>query len=241
MLEPGLCRVGQGVKKVVYGGREASVKAGEWLLLPADVAIDVENEAGPGGYLAHVLTFPQLMLRDFFQTTASSLPVPKGPTDASSWHLPPDSRLDLAWDRLNQSLNEKDAPLLQLHALQEMWLVIGLAGRLSPLLSTAQDGLTAKVQQLLMSDPSATWSQEEVASRMHMSSPTLRRHLLSEGQSFRAILEEVRMTQALNHLQCSSRGIEDIANACGYLSASRFAMRFRKRYGIAPRELRRAL
>ena len=49
------------------------------------------------------------------------------------------------------------------------------------------------------------------------------------------------MAYALSHLQTTRRSIDDIAHACGYASASRFAVRFRQRFGLSPRALRQAI
>ncbi|QZI68866.1 helix-turn-helix domain-containing protein [Pseudomonas protegens] len=53
--------------------------------------------------------------------------------------------------------------------------------------------------------------------------------------------EAVLLGLALQWLQTTPRPIGEIAAASGYASASRFAVRFRKHYGLSPRELRAAI
>ncbi len=54
---------------------------------------------------------------------------------------------------------------------------------------------------------------------------TLRRRLQQESQSFRQIVEEVRMAHALGQLQTTSRPIGEVAQNSGYQSGSRFTAR----------------
>jgi transcriptional regulator GlxA family with amidase domain len=49
---------------------------------------------------------------------------------------------------------------------------------------------------------------------------------------------DARMSLALTLLQASDLSVNNIANAVGYSSASRFAVRFRQRFGFAPSAIR---
>nr|WP_232434489.1 helix-turn-helix domain-containing protein [Pseudomonas fuscovaginae] len=69
----------------------------------------------------------------------------------------------------------------------------------------------------------------------------MRRQLANEDDSFSNILENVRLGMALPWLQTTPRPMGEIAAAGGYASASRFAVRFRKHYGLSPREFRAAI
>jgi AraC-like DNA-binding protein len=242
MLEPGLCRVSHGTKRVFLGEQSVAVGAGQWLLLPANIALDIDNEPDARGYLAQVLSIPQQLVSEFHQGHAQHWSnATAGQIGLRDWRMARHPRLDAAWQRLLQSLVDQEPVALQKHLLHEVLLILGLSGHLQPLLGHADGGLSMRLQQLLMSDPSADWSQDAVAARFHMSSPTLRRHLAAEGQTFREILDSVRMAYALSHLQTTRRSIDDIAHACGYASASRFAVRFRQRFGLSPRALRQAI
>jgi AraC-like DNA-binding protein len=78
-----------------------------------------------------------------------------------------------------------------------------------------------------------------LAARGHaLSEASLRRRLASESASFTSLVIDARMTIALERLQSSSHSITRIALDVGYESASRFAVRFRARFGIAPSEIR---
>ena len=100
------------------------------------------------------------------------------------------------------------------------------------------DLLTEQVRQFIMLSPSRAWTAHDIASRLALSVPTLRRKLREESQSFRQIVEEVRMAVALSQLQSTRLPIGEIALQCGYLSSSRFTARFRQHYGCLPKTLR---
>ncbi|MCF8481144.1 MAG: AraC family transcriptional regulator [Rhodospirillum sp.] len=97
-----------------------------------------------------------------------------------------------------------------------------------------------RVREVVSEDLARPWKAGEVAARLAMSEPTLRRHLATEGETFTDLLADARMTQALALLQASNWTVEAVAAAVGYASPSRFAVRFRVRFGLAPSEIRGA-
>jgi AraC-like DNA-binding protein len=111
----------------------------------------------------------------------------------------------------------------------------GLCG---PLLVERQQDLSAQVRQLIMLSPAQAWSVSRVAKMLFLGESTLRRRLQQESQSFRQIVEEVRMAHALGQLQTTSRPIGEIAQNSGYQSGSRFTARFRQHYGLLPKHVR---
>lgn len=84
----------------------------------------------------------------------------------------------------------------------------------------------------------ADWSAAMLAGRLHCSEATLRRRLAKQGTGFRTLLTDVRMTRALTLLQVTPWPVEQIAGAVGYESPSRFAARFKERFGFAPSAVR---
>jgi len=98
--------------------------------------------------------------------------------------------------------------------------------------------LMRRVWGLLGSDPARDWNTGAVSQAVAMSEATLRRRLAAEGAKFSELLADVRMTRALQLLQSTSLPISRIALEVGYESASRFAIRFRKRFGFAPTAIR---
>jgi AraC-like DNA-binding protein len=240
VLEPALCKVVHGHKRVRGpDGHEVQIRAGQWLMLPAHQPLLVQNEPDEEGYLAHMLTFSQADLNDFCRSIPWNKRVDASARAASC--IDSNDRLDEAWQRLLGSVAREESPWLQRHLLQEVWWVLALMHTLTPWTDPSVGVWTQRTQSLLMSQPSADWSQERVATHFCMSVPTLRRRLAQEGQSFRRVLDDIRMNHALTHVQTTRRNIEDIAHACGYASASRFSQRFRDRFGLTPRALRKTV
>ena len=66
----------------------------------------------------------------------------------------------------------------------------------------------------------------------------MRRRLAEEGASFFELLSDVRMSHALTLLQVTDLPVIQIAYEVGYKSQSRFALRFRRRFGFAPLAVR---
>ncbi|MOA33680.1 CFA/I fimbrial subunit D [compost metagenome] len=71
-----------------------------------------------------------------------------------------------------------------------------------------------------------------------MSEVVLRRKLSAENSALRSLMIDVRMSRALLLLQATDWPISAIAQYVSYESSSRFAERFRKRFGFAPTAIR---
>lgn len=82
------------------------------------------------------------------------------------------------------------------------------------------------------------WTMPAVARQLAMSEATLRRRLQAEQAGFSELLADTRMSAAMTLLQSTDRPVAQIAAEVGYESASRFAVRFRERFGFAPTAVR---
>ena len=142
------------------------------------------------------------------------------------------------WSNLLHAVRQDLPEALQKH--QDFGLLLALLhdGVAGPLLIERNSHLSEQARQFIMLSPARAWTAQDVASRLALSVPTLRRRLREESQSFRQIVEEVRMAVALSHLQSTRLPIGEIALQCGYLSSSRFTARFRQHYGCLPKTLR---
>ncbi|AHK20942.1 helix-turn-helix transcriptional regulator [Yersinia similis] len=117
-------------------------------------------------------------------------------------------------------------------------LLLWLAQRDVKFILNDGNSLSEKVRRCLANDPHRIWSASEVADHMIMSEVVLRRKLAAENILLRDLMIDVRMTSALRLLQGTDWPISLIANQIGYESSSRFAERFRKRFGFAPTAIR---
>lgn len=233
-----LCRVRHGRKRLVIGARTMEAGADSLVLLPAGLALDLANLPGPDGYLVDVVTVPADLLVAARSRAAGAAPAPADPLALC---VPLQPALLREWDHLLALLAAEAAPAQCRHAADGVLLALQLLGAAAPLLLDGRGPLAPRIARLLAQDPAAEWSAERIAERLAISPSTLRRRLKKERSSWRALLQEARLGQALAWLQATRRPIAEIAAGCGYSSASRFAIRFRARYGLSPAALRRAL
>jgi AraC-like DNA-binding protein len=240
IFTPMLCRVRQGEKLVQWDEHSMRVGSQHLILLPAGRELGIANYPGAqGAYIADVITLTPELLRNFRQHHGTTIDAhAKSFTDLC---VPLDRHAEIAWENLLNSIASDAPQSMRIHYAEGVLLALSLTGSAEPLLTDRRDPLGARIQQLLMLDLAADWTVSVVAERLHLGASTLRRQLANEGSSFSQILEQVRLGLALQWIQTSDRPIGEIAEASGYASASRFAIRFRRHYGLSPRELRAAI
>lgn len=236
-----LCRVRQGEKLLQWDDRQMRAGPQHLILMPAGRELGISNFPGlHGHYIADVVTFPGSTLRNFSSRYGQQIMSHRRALK-SDLCVPLDRHTTQAWDQLLASINADAPDALRTHYGEAVLLSLCLGGQAGPLLMDRNDPLCERVQQLVMGSPERDWTVAHVAQHLNLGESTLRRQLANEGDSFRNILESVRLATALQWLQTTSRPIGEIAGASGYASASRFAVRFRSHYGLSPRELRAAI
>jgi len=91
-----------------------------------------------------------------------------------------------------------------------------------------------KVKNTMRGMPFNQVSLESLADRMHMSPRTLRRHLHSQGVSFKTLLENERKSIAVKRIEKQDISLEKLADLLGYNSASSLSRAFKRWYGVSP-------
>jgi AraC-like DNA-binding protein len=99
-------------------------------------------------------------------------------------------------------------------------------------------GFTQRVYQELTRFPGRFPLIDSVASALQMNARTLRRRLADEGTSYRAVLEGVRRTLAIEYLRNSAMNSDDIASALGFSDSASFRHTFRRWTGKSPTRFR---
>jgi AraC-like DNA-binding protein len=99
-------------------------------------------------------------------------------------------------------------------------------------------GLAEKVRDIILHEPKRIPALDAVAAKLCMTTRTLRRHLVTEGTSYRELVEEVRQTLAQELLTRGRLKMEEVAERLGYSDATSFAHAFRRWKGQTPREYR---
>lgn len=232
--QPTLIVVGRGEKSLRRAGTEYVLQSGQAVAVAAGQDFDVINRPDEQGvYEAAWLVFdPRVVLALSDAQSAEIrdvLPIPSLEEEFLTSY-------GRAMDAIRDSDNVPHAIAVQRVRECLVWIDIH-GGRF---VGTLYSSVSARVRSLLVSEAGKPWGASDVARRLAMSEATLRRRLASEGRSFSEILRDVRLSQALTLLQATDRSIEEIAQAVGYESASRFAVRFRQRFGQSPGALRTA-
>lgn len=221
--------VREGTKIVRHASRQVRIERGSLGILPARLALTVENRPGTSGrYVASALVPDPGLVRSMRG---------EGLNDGDPFAKTAHDRTVAAFERAATLIGDPlTPPALREHAVREvlLWLAedgIGLGPDRSMSFSD-------RLRTILSDDPAADWRASGAAQALAVSEATLRRRLASDGTAFGDLLADVRMTQGLGLLQTTDLPVNRIALDCGYVSASRFAVRFRARFGIAPSAIR---
>lgn len=224
-----LIRVRTGLKRVKTDLGSVEVAAGALAVMAPRLSMTIENcPSMTAPYSAQLLVIPESL--------AESVRAEIG-TDGDPMRVTTRERVLAAFDRAVAYAEDRQvSERLKFHAVREvlLWLSeegIGF-GRLRQL------SLEDRLRSVISANPSRDWPSADVSKTLAVSEPTLRRHLAADGTSFSALLADVRMGVALALLQSTELPVNRIALDVGYACPSRFAVRFRKRFGLAPSAIR---
>ncbi|MDR3640577.1 MAG: helix-turn-helix domain-containing protein [Humidesulfovibrio sp.] len=228
-------------RKLLFRGQERlETSAGQLLLIPAQVGLTVENIPDPasGRYTALVLEFEEKLL----VRVAAATPTPDEPPsgDCECWRVPLDAPLASSLAHLlDMGLVSVGGERVLSLCREELLTLLSERSGFLPRFWPASTSWRARCAALLGADPGREWPAVEVASRLGVSERNLRRNLSAEGVGLRTLLRDVRLNTALGLLQSGRLNVGEAAFRCGYASPSRFAVRFRQRFGMRPSDLLR--
>ncbi|KQU75580.1 hypothetical protein ASE08_07500 [Rhizobacter sp. Root16D2] len=240
--QPALIVVDRGVK-AIRTERGASVEAmpGQAVVLGGNQTVDFTNSVPDGThYEARWLLFDDALLADGHYAGLASQVGPRGKPPAPVHLLRRVSaHLADAFERAGHALalgEELPAAVTRLRMLEVMqWLLEdGIVLRRAPV----DPGVSIQLRALIAGRLDEAWPAGRVAGDLALSEATLRRRLAAEGTSLTDLLADTRMATALTMLQATTQPVSQIALAVGYESPSRFAVRFRHRFGFAPTAVR---
>jgi AraC-like DNA-binding protein len=100
-------------------------------------------------------------------------------------------------------------------------------------------GMAGRLRRLLLAETGHLPSLPRAASAFGLSVRTLRRRLDRENTSYRKVLDQVRHDLALEYLENTSLGLDEIANRLGYGDAAGFCHAFRRWKTDSPGRWRR--
>lgn len=96
-------------------------------------------------------------------------------------------------------------------------------------------GVSGQVRNLLLGNPTRPPTGDQVAASLFMTPRTLRRRLIEEGSSYRAILDDVRRGVAEQLLDETNLSVAEISERLGYAETAAFTHAFRRWTGAPPR------
>jgi AraC-like DNA-binding protein len=238
--QPALILVDRGIKTVrTERGVRVRALPGQAIILDANQTVDFTNSVTDGAhYEARWLLFDRPLLDDpyYLDRAAHAAAVGQSPARLLSQV---GENLAVAFESARQALASgariPDAVVRQRMLEVMHWLLEEGVVLPNP---PANPGVSVKVRTLVAGSLDGDWTAGRVAGELALSEATLRRRLAAEKTSLTELLTDARMATALTLLQATTQPVADIALSVGYESPSRFAVRFRQRFGFAPTAVR---
>ncbi|TKD21406.1 helix-turn-helix domain-containing protein [Rhodobacter capsulatus] len=230
--QPTLIQIRAGVKEITDGNYSCRLVAGDVVAIAGGQSLDITNHLDSHGtYEARWLVWDGSILAAFraeqsAEPLATARKFPASP--------PLIEALDRAFDAVDGASRLPDS--IARHRLVEM--LVWLAEQGVCFDPVKKQTTERRVRDLLARRLGHDWTMTEVAESLAMSESSLRRHLAETGTGFAELLADMRMSMAMRLLQSTDLPIGHIAAEVGYASASRFAIRFRARFGFAPSAIR---
>lgn len=225
-----------GQTRIRRNRQEVVASAGELLIVEGGQTVDMINSLSDSDSYSC-----QLLICDpeLFETVSPAPDAPLLPPFTGVVTLP---KLPCAFlhsfetTSLALTLNDRFPQIITRHKMCEVLLWLAHLG--IRFTHNENNDLTQRVRHCLATDPHKIWTAAQVAENLEMSEVMLRRKLSAENTALRNLMIDVRMSRALALLQATDWPISAIAQYVGYESSSRFAERFRKRFGFVPTAIR---
>jgi AraC-like DNA-binding protein len=225
--------VRRGQKIIETGGETFTLEAGEAIAVAQGQVFDFENiPAADGDYEARWLAIEPEAIAAFGEPGAARV------VSSACLLGRMSNGLSDAFETAVRALqDEGELPdAVVRHRVTELLAWLGAFGARFPV--ETPDSYSARIRRMTARQPCEDWSSSGVARQLGVSEATLRRRLQEEGSTFRDVLTDVRMTHAMQLLQSSNMPVSAIAASAGFQSQSRFAIRFRLRFGFPPTAIR---
>ncbi|MCG9780685.1 AraC family transcriptional regulator [Photobacterium damselae] len=94
------------------------------------------------------------------------------------------------------------------------------------------------ISHIIIQDPNSRWQMQDIANRLGISIPSLRRRLKREGYKYNQLVNKIRIELSCSYLKRSNLSISEIANRTGFRSTAYFSDNFKREYLLTPSEFR---
>ncbi len=227
---PGLVYIRHGKKTIETSSQTLEMTEGDCVFLPESLQCSVTNDGLDGSYQSEVLSFTPEFAAEFCS------PDIKTDTCMKASKFKATADFNEAFMRAANALHSDTSDGLRKHMLGEIILRLRELG-IDPLVSNG-NRLLLDIRRMVGQELAREWRSVDVAKSFSMSEATLRRRLAESGTTLTETIAETRLQTALTLLQSTDLPVTTIAMDCGYQSPSKFAARFRNRYGLAPSQIR---
>lgn len=232
---PTLVAVKRGTKRLRWLDREETLQQGEFVALAAGQTFDVINSPCEQTNVYEA----EWLVCESDVVTAHLQQRPTGTAINDVLSIRGGELLRSSFEHACEGIRNEAVPLPVARVrLMEMLSWVGYHGGYFD--NGARARVALQVRQLVGTDLGSDWTAMVVAKHLGMSEATLRRRLSDEATTFQRLLTDVRMSHALTLLQVTDKSVLQIAYEVGYNSSSRFASRFRQRFGYNPSDVRSA-
>ncbi|WP_374652991.1 helix-turn-helix transcriptional regulator [Dongia sp.] len=231
---PVLIVLRHGTKSLRSARGQWSVRGGEAIAIAGGQTFDVTNRLSDKGvYEARWLVWDETIIERFEQSAGNA----RALTGAVALGKI-DPHFSSAFDRALEAISEQQRipDDIAEHRLAEVLIWLSLRRVHFP--AAENSSIALKVRRLFETSLTERWTAASVARHLAMSEATLRRRLAAEGTTLGYLLSDVRMSFAMLLLQSTEQAVNHIAREVGYESPSRFAIRFRERFGFPPTAIR---
>lgn len=230
---PALILLRRGRKIIKISGKKIVLLPGDAVAIAPGTTCDVQNETERGEFESTWIVCANLILSQF----ESAHPDHKKLKSVVSLKNLGDEFVQ-SFERSVQAIVTPDRipDIVAEHRMRELLAWLAHTGLVFN--AETPSDLQRTVRLMIGAAPEKTWISRDLAQSLAMSEATFRRRLADRGQSFNDILIDVRMATALTLLQVTDRPVAEIAYQVGYESASRFSVRFKKRFGFSPMAVR---
>lgn len=207
------------------------------LAVAQDVRADVSKNPGSGDtpFRSMFLTFAPEVILEFYKRYENDLATFSPVADWRRVNVDADLADTLDYCTRGMS-NEQVSDREQMH--RQIGLLLALADRGCFFNRPVAQQIGDRLRGLLSASPQRRWTTALAGRELAMSEATLRRRLAVENLRFESLLLDIRMHYGMTLLQTTAWNIPQIAEACGYQASSRFALRFRERFGCPPSQAR---
>lgn len=235
--EPVLIAVRAGQFRFRWRGRVGRALAGDLLMLAQGEPVLAWYDEQRPPWL-QTFEVPAAVIKRF-EAAHGELLIKLAPTpDADRLQVVMSEDAKQVWALIEDCRQRLRPATIHEHLLHYLLLTLALEGVAPGFLASQRGSIVRRVQWAISEHPELDWRLSRVARELGMSEMGVRRALARAGTSFRLVLEDVRMSRALELVAGSDLPVQEVAAFCGYECPSRFTARFKSRYGVTPRQLR---